>query len=297
MEAAEAEWQRNQDPIIISRSCPLIVRRPWLAFSRASAYSFLPLSLKCSCSSRARWETIELSSSKRRPSLLLDGALRVMEHDQEMHAHNGDDTYTIYPPALHPYSTSPSSFMMQCGEPRERFLSSGAFGAPHRQDQHEAQHVYDSPQLTLDPSTLDLRSNSNEEPSPSSANTSGSNNTTPTGSLRLAAYNLPNLSPGGVTTRRRARAALEQLQIQIQVGVHSEQQVQSPHQQQQQHQDHQRNQQSDMHDVHMHTGEMQMHIDDRHDHSMTGRGMAHEQGQDDTLSHHVCNSSSFNNSY
>ena len=196
-----------------------------------------------------------------------------MEHDQDMHAHSSDDAFTIYPPSLHPYSTS---FMAP------------HFGTPHRQDQHEADHVYDSPQLTLDPSTLDLRSNSNQEPRPASASTNGSNNTTPTGSLRFSAYHLPNLSSPGVTTRRRARAALEQLQIQIQVPIQSEHV--SPHHhsgEDQRHDDHQQ-QQSDMHDIHMQSGEMQMHVDDSREHGLISNGIGHGQGHGATLSQNVC---------
>lgn len=179
---------------------------------------------------------------------------------------------------------------------RQRYSpSDSAFRSHNHHNHHEAEHVYNSPQLTLDPSTLDLRPSSCDDISPSSiSNPTGSSSTTPTGSLRISTY---NLSSTGVVTRRKARAALEQLQIQTEITLgtqpadlreqHQAIQLNHPHSFHPNHgsPNQLHHQTSDMHDVQIQQGELQMHVDD---HNQPLIDTIHHQPDTLTPHSHVC---------
>jgi len=207
-----------------------------------------------------------------------------MEHDQEMHAHPDildHHFHSVYPQDLNLYDTPPS-FLNQSEASSQRFaLPEDAFRS---HDQHEAEHVYNSLPLALDPSALDLRSNFNHDQRPVSSRVNGSNNTTPTGSLRLTAYNPHDpASPGRVTRRRDT---LEHLHLHIDTALSPDEQDTLS---QQEHHDDSQHQPSDMQSIDLHAAGMRMHLDDAHGHGlMSPMGQEHGQNEDRNRTHNVC---------
>ncbi|KIJ54392.1 hypothetical protein M422DRAFT_42550 [Sphaerobolus stellatus SS14] len=186
-----------------------------------------------------------------------------MEHDQEMHAHPSilDQQFSsVYPHDLNLYDT-PASFLNQSEQPSQRYqaLPQDAF---RTYDQHEAGHVYNLLPLALDPSALDLRSNFSHDQSLVPSGASESLDTTPTGSLRLSAYNPHDLASPARAARRRD--PLDHLQLQVEAEQPQEHQAIPPHQDQY---DDSQHQPSDMQNIDMHAADVHMHLNDSHGHT------------------------------
>lgn len=150
-----------------------------------------------------------------------------------------------------------------------------------------------------------LLSPSNSSPTaPAPADSDPAATSTPTTTTPITTITTATASAtatAGVLTRRKARAALEQLQIPTQIAVHTQQQQHQQHQQQQGNQQSQphrfhpshdfqnrlHHQTSDMHDVQMQQGELQMHVDDHNQQPLIDP-IHHHQPSTLTPHSHVC---------
>lgn len=206
-----------------------------------------------------------------------------MQHGHEMHASSDIvDHHHHYASSTansnNAYHFHIPSYLNQSEPSSQRFPPTPDAFRTH--DRHEAEHVYNSLPPTLDPSVLSLHSDYNQvQPVTSSIGPNGSNSTTPTGSLRLHAYN-----PHDLSSSSKRRDTLGHLQIHIP----PEQEASPPLPDHLQGDAHLKHQPSDMHGINMHTSDMHMHLGESHGQDiMSGIGQEHSQHNDGAHAHNV----------